>query len=112
MLYNAANPEMKALWGSTQTAAKALGLELRSLEVTSMDDELETVFEAAKNEQCDALLVLHDRVIYAIGATRIPTIAKEYRLPVIYPASWYGTRGALMTYGPSLFSLNHRLAAR
>ena len=110
VLYNATNPEMKMLWDSTYSAAKALGLGLRSLQVTSMDDELEQVFEAAKDEQCNALLVLYDRLIYAIGATRIPMVAKQYRLPVIYPASWYSRNGALITYGPSLFDLNHELA--
>lgn len=112
VLYNATNPEMRTLWDSTYSAAKALGLELRSLQATSLDDELEQLFENAIDEHCGALLVLHDRLLYAIGATRIPMVAKKYPLPVIYPASWYSRTGALITYGPSLFDLNYELAVQ
>ena len=110
VLYNATNPDMKALWHSTDAAAEALGLETFSLAVTSFDDELDQMFELAIRNQCDAILVLHDRLIYAIGGSRIPEMSKQYRLPVIYPASWYSRTGALITYGPSLFELNHVLA--
>jgi putative ABC transport system substrate-binding protein len=83
----------------TQVAARALGVELLSLEVLS-PSALEGVFDAARAWQAEALIVVAGRLT-GVHEERIMALAAQQRLPVISQRSEYAEAGSLLSYGPS-----------
>src|SRR5216684_3086732 len=59
VLWNAANPALAYPWRQSQSAADALGVTLRSVEVRDPKD-IEAAFAVIAQEQPDALIVLQD----------------------------------------------------
>src|SRR4029453_5203300 len=57
--WNAANPYAALLFKETQAAARALGIEVQSLEVRGPDD-FDSAFEAARRQRPDALITVED----------------------------------------------------
>jgi putative ABC transport system substrate-binding protein len=77
-------------------AARALGVQLQSVEVRSAD-HFDRAFEAAVKGRAQALL-LSQSPLFITHQKRIVDFAAKRRLPAIYPTSDYTDRGGLMSY--------------
>jgi putative ABC transport system substrate-binding protein len=105
------NPDMADRDGDFQVvkdAARALGLELRSLEVRD-PGALEAAFERASVERVDGLFVLNSPVL-GNSAARVGELARRHRLPMMSSQRNLVAAGGLMTYGANRPALSHRAA--
>jgi putative tryptophan/tyrosine transport system substrate-binding protein len=91
-----------------QEAARALGLQLQSLDVRSAKD-FDGAFDAVLKERAQALTTSSGPVIN-INQQRIVDFAAKNRLPAIYPSSEFIDAGGLMFYGVSFSDLFRRAA--
>ena len=108
VLWNPAFPGSALEWKTMEAAARALGLELLSLEVRRPDD-LEGAFRAATGRGAGALLPLRSPLIVS-QAERIASLAPASRLPAIYDDRDFVDVGGLMSYGANLADLYRRCA--
>jgi putative ABC transport system substrate-binding protein len=92
----------------TQSAARALGLNLQYHDVQSSDD-LESAFKAAIRERSQALVVLRNPVA-STHRTQIVALVAKSRLPVMFPRRDYVESGGLISYGASDIDLFRRAA--
>jgi putative tryptophan/tyrosine transport system substrate-binding protein len=95
-------------WQETETAARALGVQLLPVEVREpypFDQAFATMAEA----HADALITLPSTV-FMNRRTQIVDLASKMRLPGIFPDRELADAGGLMSYGPSL-TANYRRAA-
>ncbi len=88
--------------------AKALRLELLSLEVRSLDD-FESAFARAKKERAQALITPPNPLIANQHRQVLDFVAKN-RLPAMYPNSEFVEAGGLMSYAPNYTDLFRRAA--
>lgn len=107
-LWSSAAPGASANLKEVQVAAKALGLQVQSLNVRNTQD-LVTMLEAARREGVQALLTNPDPVVNAEQA-HIVAFAALHRLPAIYAAPEAMELGGLMTYAPNYADLWRRAA--
>ena len=84
-------------WKENQVAAKALGLQLHSMEVGSVD-EFERSFKEAIKAGCTALSVTTSGFLNS-HLDRTVELAAKYHLPAIYARKDFVTSGGLMSYG-------------
>ena len=91
-----------------QAAARALGLQLQSLDVRSAKD-FDGAFEAVLKERAQALTTAASPVI-STNQQRIVAFAAKNRLPALYPYSEFIEAGGLMFYGVSFSDLFRRAA--
>ena len=89
-------------------AARALGLQLQSLDVRSVKD-FDGAFEAVLKERAQALTTAATPVI-STNQQRIVAFAAKNRLPALYPYSEFIEAGGLMFYGVSFSDLFRRAA--
>ena len=97
-----------AAFGKTQTAAKALGLKIRPLEVRGPED-FDGVFAVATKERLDGLFTVASTFLTA-NRKRIVDFAAKNRLPAMYHNEDFIEAGGLMTYAPSLLDMHRRAA--
>jgi putative ABC transport system substrate-binding protein len=95
-------------WNESQLAARELGLQLYSMEVSSVD-KFEGSFKEANKDRTVALAVTLD-ILANANIKRIVDLAAKYRLPTIYPRGDYVESGGLMSYGPDLTEPFQRVA--
>jgi putative ABC transport system substrate-binding protein len=101
VLWNPGNAIFQAqMLQSAKEAAIALGLELHEFGARNTK-ELDGAFEAIKNAQVGALLVLGDPILRAYRE-RIIEFAAKNRLPAIYATEEHAEAGGLVTYGPDM----------
>ena len=93
---------------ATEEAARALGLDLRTVEV-AVPEDIPAGFEVAVGVGAESLVVLPD-VMFFHKRARIIALAAQHRLPAIYEDREYATGGGLLTYGRDV-SEQFRLAA-
>ncbi len=98
VLWNPQNPGSAQQWKESQLAAKELGLQLYSMEVSSAD-RYDGAFQEATKARVGALSVTLDSLANA-NAKRIANLAAKNRLPAIYPRDANVDYGGLMSYGP------------
>src|SRR5262245_18155545 len=92
-----------------EAQAKALRLELLTLEVRSLSD-LDSALARAKREGAQALIATSDPRIN-MQLRQILEFAEKNRLPAIYATSEFVEAGGLMSYGPNYRDLfRHSLA--
>jgi putative tryptophan/tyrosine transport system substrate-binding protein len=94
------DPKMRAAeqtWKENQPAARELGLQLHSMEVSSAD-QYDSAFKQAITAGSTALSVTQSPVISS-DRKRIVDLAAKYRLPAIYPRKDFVESGGLMSYG-------------
>ena len=94
---------------SAQSAARTLGLDVRTLEVTR-ELEFDGAFKTAKSAGVGAVLVLPSPYLAAQRARLVEAVAR-HRLPAFYELRFYVDEGGLMSYGPSGADLYGRSAA-
>jgi ABC-type uncharacterized transport system substrate-binding protein len=90
-----------------QDAARALGIELRVLNVTSQN-EIAPAIESLAREERRALLVGSDTLFY-VHREWIARLAAEHALIAIYDRREYVQAGGLISYGASLLAFHRRI---
>jgi putative ABC transport system substrate-binding protein len=95
-------------WNELQGPAKKLGVQLRSLEVRSVDD-LEGALDDAARAGAGALAILTSP-IFATNLKRIAEFAIKNRLPSIFHLAEYVDVGGLVAYGTDRSDLFRRAA--
>jgi putative ABC transport system substrate-binding protein len=101
------NPGAVLELAGIQTAARALGLEVATLEIRRAEDIAPT-FEMLKS-RVDALYVETDALM-STHRIRINTLALAARLPTMHGGRAYVEAGGLMSYGPNYTELFRRAA--
>jgi putative ABC transport system substrate-binding protein len=92
----------------TERAARAMGVQLKSLEV-QRSEPFEQLFETALLGQVDALVAVEDYFTFTYRA-RIVDFAAMSRLPAIYGLREFVDAGGLMSYGTDRRDLYRRCA--
>ena len=84
-------------WSEHEIPARALTLQLHSMEVSSKE-HFEAAFKAATKAGSEALSVALSALINS-HQKQIAELAVKYRLPAIYPRREFVDSGGLMSYG-------------
>jgi putative ABC transport system substrate-binding protein len=92
-----------------QSAAKTLGVQVRSLEVRSAED-FDAAFEAATNDQIQALMTITSRLM-TINRARIIEFSRRHQLLLASGFGPWAREGALLSYGPDTDASMKRAAA-
>jgi putative ABC transport system substrate-binding protein len=108
VIWNPQTPQSVTAFKETQTAARALGLQLQSLEMRGPDD-YEVTFRAATKGRVRALTVLSDALMFS-NRTRILELAAKHKLPTMHTQSLWVEAGGLVSYGTYLPDLFRRAA--
>jgi ABC-type uncharacterized transport system substrate-binding protein len=108
VLWNPESPGLSLEFKESQAAARALGLQLQSLEVRRPED-FESAFKAAADRRAGALLVPSGQ-FFTRHRAKLAELAVKSHLPAIYANREYVESGGLMSYGPSLSDLYRRAA--
>ena len=97
VLWHPGNLGSEQIWKQSQLAARGLGLQLYSMEVTRAK-QFEGAFRQATKARSAALAVTVSNLI-SRNRTRIADLAIKNRLPAIYADSRFVKSGGLMSYG-------------
>jgi putative tryptophan/tyrosine transport system substrate-binding protein len=107
IILNVGYPSAVLEMGEVQAAARALGIEVDTLEIRRAED-IAPAFAALKG-QADALYIVVDALVVA-NLARINILAVGARLPTMFNTRAYVKAGGLMSYGPNLSDLFRRAA--
>jgi putative ABC transport system substrate-binding protein len=91
-----------------QPVAKALGIQLQSMEVRSAND-FESGFQLAKKQGAQALVTMPNPVINS-NLKQVVEFAAKNRLPAMYAGPEVVDAGGLMSYAPNIPDLFRRAA--
>jgi putative tryptophan/tyrosine transport system substrate-binding protein len=108
VLWDPRNPTSTQEWKESQRAARELGLQLHSMEVSS-SDKYEGAFKEAIRARSGALAVLSNPLA-ASNQQQIAELAARNRLPAIYVQESFISSGGLMSYGPDQTERYRRIA--
>jgi putative ABC transport system substrate-binding protein len=108
VIWNPEVPELVSAFKETQNAARALGVQLQSLEVRGPDD-FEGAFQAAIKGRARALIVLADALM-ARYRPQILELEAKHKLPTMHQVSGWVEAGGLISYGAHLPDLYRRAA--
>jgi ABC-type uncharacterized transport system substrate-binding protein len=95
---NVGTPGVVLEMANAEAAARALGLEVSTLEIRRSEDIAPAI--AALDRLAAALCVVTDPLVLS-DRDRINVLARDARLPTIYSSREYVAAGGLMGYGPS-----------
>jgi putative ABC transport system substrate-binding protein len=98
IMANVGNPASALEIGEVQAAARALGLEVATLEIRRAED-IAPAFEAIEG-RADAVYIPTEPLVLT-NRVRINTMALGARLPTIYSGREYVESAGLMSYGPN-----------
>ena len=108
VLWHPGNLGSEQIWKASQLAARGLGLQLHSMEVTSAD-KFEGAFQEATKARSAALAVTLSSLINS-NRRRIAELAIKNRLPSIYSDSRPVRSGGLMSYATDRIEQYRRAA--
>jgi putative ABC transport system substrate-binding protein len=108
VLRNPTNPVSVPELKETQVAARALGVQIQSLEVADPGG-FAGAFSAMTHKRAGALIVLSDAMFSGRHA-QIVSLAMKSRLPAIFAPREFPEAGGLMSYGPNVADLWRRSA--
>jgi putative ABC transport system substrate-binding protein len=97
VLWSPSTASYRKVLGETQTAAHALGLQLRAVQVHGQTD-FDSAFSAIARERAGAVVVLPD-ALFRDQQTLILDLVAKSRLPAIYWSRDLVEAGGLMAYG-------------
>ena len=100
VLYDPGDPAKIAEFKEIQVAARALGVQIQSLEVRS-PQEFESAFKSATIWKANALMVLLTVITGGPNHKQIAELATKNRLPTMFTESERIETGGLMSYGPN-----------
>ena len=109
VLWNPHDPSSAQQWKESQLAARELGLQLHSMEVSSAD-QFESAFKEANQVRSSALFVVSSALAFS-NQNRIADLAIKNRLPAIYTRGDFVDSGGLISYGPDQAERFRRVAA-
>jgi putative tryptophan/tyrosine transport system substrate-binding protein len=98
VLWNPRDPTTEQQWKESQLAARELGLQLHSIDV-SRTDNYEDAMKEAIMAHMTAVAVTHS-ALFVSNQQTIADAATKNRLPAIYARGDYVVGGGLMSYGP------------
>jgi putative ABC transport system substrate-binding protein len=107
-LGNTHEPGNAQAWSATETAARALGVQMQFVDVVAPDD-IASAFRTVVQERAQAVLVLTSPVI-AVHHRQVIDLARQHQLPTIYHRRQYVEAGGLMSYGVYQRDLDRRAA--
>jgi len=90
----------KATLHDIETAARAMGLQIKTLNA-STGGEINTAFASFARERPDAIVVGPD-AFFTARRVQLTLLAAFHRIPAIYPIRPFTEAGGLMSYGTSL----------
>jgi putative ABC transport system substrate-binding protein len=105
------NPDVRGsvlVYKETEAAARALRLEVQSVEVVRVED-LDRALATVTQGRAQALIVVGNPVAVA-RRSAITSFAQRNRLPSMYGSRLDVDAGGLMSYGPSVQDLLRRAA--
>jgi|SRR5262245_14706848 len=108
LLWNPANPGSAPQVREAEAAARALGVQLHTLEVR-VPQEIDSAFAEMSKERAGALVVLADGVL-TNQRIQITERAAARQLPAVYPQREYAEAGGLMVYSANPLDLERRAA--
>jgi putative ABC transport system substrate-binding protein len=108
MLWNPQNPGNTQQWKESQLAARALGLQLHSMEVSSAD-KFESAFKEAVKALSGALAIAQDPLVNS-HIKLIADLAIKNRLAAMYTLGQFVESGGLMSYGADQAEQARRVA--
>jgi putative tryptophan/tyrosine transport system substrate-binding protein len=106
ILWNPKSQGSEQSWNESQVAARELGLQLYSMQISSAD-KYESAFKDAIKSGSTGILV---QSIITGTQRRIAEVAAKNRLPAIYIREDYVESGGLMSYGPDRLEPHSRAA--
>jgi ABC-type uncharacterized transport system substrate-binding protein len=109
VLWNPQNSSSTDQWKESQQASRELGLQLHSMEVSSVD-EFERAFKGAVKDRSAAVAVTQETLL-ASNRHRVIELAATSRLPAIYTQRNNVESGGLMSYGPARAEAYRRAAS-
>jgi ABC-type uncharacterized transport system substrate-binding protein len=109
VLWDPLSRSSNELWRESQLPARELGLQLYSMEISSVD-KFESAFKEATKAGSTALAVAGGPLITS-NQKRIAELATKYRLPSINPDIRYVNAGGLMSYGADRTEPYKRIAS-
>ena len=109
VLMDPVHPNHPTILNQVRVAAKAIGIEVSSIEVRGVD-EIERVLERVALEGLGALIVPPDPT-WPVKARRIVDLALKNRLPTMFGFAGAVEFGGLMSYLPSQADMYRRAAA-
>jgi putative ABC transport system substrate-binding protein len=109
VLWDSQDPSSAQHWRESQFAARELGLQLHSMQVSSVD-KLEGAFKEATKARSAALAVTAGS--FATSNPKLITnLAAKHRLPAIFDRGEFVASGGLMSYGPDQVESYRRAAS-
>jgi putative tryptophan/tyrosine transport system substrate-binding protein len=108
VLWNAADRAMKLRYREIETAANAMQIGIRSIEVREPED-FDAALAAMRGDRPDAMFMVSD-ALTSLNRKRIIEFAAQTRLPAVYEYRELVDDGGLMSYGPNLRELFARAA--
>jgi putative ABC transport system substrate-binding protein len=109
VLWDADGPGPSAAFKEYEVATRAFKLELRSVEVRGPNPDFQRVFQAAKMDPLDALIVVVNPLM-GEHAKQVFEIASKKRLVTMTEATRYVEVGGLISYGANSADLYRRAA--
>jgi len=109
VLWDPEGPVPVLAFKETQAAARAMGLQIQSLEVRGPKPDIEGAFKAATKSRAGALLTISNPLINNHSAQIVDRAGKN-RLPAIYADPQIVDAGGLVFYGVDGRALYSRLA--
>ena len=106
------NPDLRGAvldYKETESAARALQLQLQSVEVTRVG-EFDRAFVAMTASRAEAVFVTGPNPVAFTSRSEIVKLAQKNRLPAIYPSGDFVDAGGLMAYGLNPVELWRRAA--
>jgi putative ABC transport system substrate-binding protein len=107
LLVNPANSDAETVASDTRAAARALGVDLHVVEV-STDRDLETAFASMARERVGGLVIAPDP-FFVSRIKPLAGLALQRALPAAFEFRQFAAAGGLMSYGGSLAD-SYRLA--
>jgi putative tryptophan/tyrosine transport system substrate-binding protein len=108
IVWNPANPVEPLGFEEIVTAAKAVGIEIQSIEVRS-PDQFSGAFATVARSRVDGLLA-HGNPVNFASRQLIVDFALKSRLPSIFEERLFVEAGGLMSYAPSYIDIFRRAA--
>jgi putative tryptophan/tyrosine transport system substrate-binding protein len=88
---------LKSHFKEYEAAARALKVQLQSLQVRLEDPDVDKAFQTAANARADALITITTATLF-LRQKRIAELAVKNRLPTMFPGSAWVESGGLMSY--------------
>jgi putative ABC transport system substrate-binding protein len=108
MLLNVTSASTKAVANGMENAARALGLQIRRLDVRD-PEALDGTFSAVRRDRLQAVVIVTNGITFNQRA-RIADLAIKSRVPTMCEVKEFVVTGCLMAYGPSYGALARRAA--